>query len=183
MGLNGAAFRSTLLLGGATWRFEEVAAGATFELTRARWTFSFGAGALLGGRLESSDESVVLGPGGLLSAGAAYALLKQDGAVPFVVLGGSASGSAASAPGSALISVDLRVSATAGYTLWERLTPYLTARLFGGPVFFRGTTGSDAHHYQLGAGLVLLLPGGLDVSAELVPLGEQRVSASVGYSF
>jgi hypothetical protein len=126
---------------------------------------------------------VVIGAGGLLSVGLAYALVKQDGAIPFVLFGASVSGSAASTQERLLVSVDARASVTAGYTLWERLTPYLTARLFGGPVFFRGLTGTDAYHYQLGAGVVLSLPGGFDVSAELVPLGEQRVSAGVGYSF
>ena len=61
------------------------------------------------------------------------------------------------------------------------------SRFFGGPVFLEQsgvtTWGSDVYHVQLGAGSVVTLPAGFDLSVELIPLGEQRVSAGVGYSF
>lgn len=77
----------------------------------------------------------------------------------------------------------MRVGLVAGYTVFDRLTPYAVARVFGGPVFWRGGVGTDAYHLQLGLGLVVGLPGGFDLAAEVVPLGEQRAVASVGVSF
>lgn len=56
-------------------------------------------------------------------------------------------------------------------------------RAFGGPFFYGSALGTDGYHLQLGAGLVVGLPWGLDLSAEIIPLGEQRVTAGLGGSF
>jgi hypothetical protein len=81
------------------------------------------------------------------------------------------------------VAVDARAALVVGYTVFDRLTPYAVARAFGGPVFYAGLSGGDRYHYQVGAGLVVGLPGGFDLSAEVVPLGEQRLTAGVGFSF
>ena len=81
------------------------------------------------------------------------------------------------------VGIDFRVGLAAGWTFFERLTPYAVVRAFGGPVFYGSELGTDAYHVQLGAGLVVGLPFGFDLSAEIVPLGEQRVTAGLGYSF
>jgi hypothetical protein len=60
--------------------------------------------------------------------------------------------------------------------------PYLSARGFGGPVFWtlagEGVSGSDRYHVALGAGVIVRLPNQVDVTLEAMPLGEQ--SAAVG---
>jgi hypothetical protein len=60
-------------------------------------------------------------------------------------------------------------------------------RAFGGPVFWRyqgvAVTGTDTHHYQLGAGLALGLGERVGLFAEGIPLGEQALSAGVSVSF
>jgi hypothetical protein len=63
------------------------------------------------------------------------------------------------------------------------VTPYVLARAFGGPVFWSlagaSVTGTDAHHYQVGAGLVIRARR-VDIVAEGVPLGERTVVVGVG---
>jgi hypothetical protein len=81
------------------------------------------------------------------------------------------------------VAVDFRAAVSAGWTLWERFTPYAVGRVFGGPVFYGGAIGTDAYHVQLGAGFVVGLPLGLDLNFEIVPLGEQRLSGGIGFTF
>jgi hypothetical protein len=112
-----------------------------------------------------------------------WLVLDQGAYTPFVQLSGSIAFSAMKAALGAYEALDARVGVAAGYTFFDRLTPYLTARAFGGPVFYGGSVGTDLFHYQVGLGFVVGLPWGLDLSAELIPLGEQRVTAGVGLSF
>jgi hypothetical protein len=82
---------------------------------------------------------------------------------------------------------DLRLGAVVGTTFFDRLSPYALGRVFGGPVYWRyqgaAVTGTDTHHYQLGAGLALMLARRLDIFAEAVPLGERSLSAGASVSF
>lgn len=76
---------------------------------------------------------------------------------------------------------DLRVGGIVGVTVGERFRPYVLARVFGGPVFWRyegsAVTGTDFYHVQLGGGLSVALGKGFAVFAEGVPLGERGASA------
>ena len=81
----------------------------------------------------------------------------------------------------------MRAGAVAAMTFGRLLTPYALARAFGGPVLWRYNgariNGTDVHHYQLGAGLALLLRRRIDLFAEAIPLGERGLSAGAGLSF
>jgi hypothetical protein len=44
-------------------------------------------------------------------------------------------------------------------------------------------SGGDAHHYQVGAGVAVTLPGHVDVDLEAVPLGEQAIVLGAGLAF
>jgi hypothetical protein len=123
------------------------------------------------------------GPGVVGSVAGSFLALEQGQRTPFLQLALSLAVSALSAPQSAYVAVDARFALVAGYTFLERVTPYAVARVFGGPVLYGGRSGTDLYHYQVGLGAVLGLPAGFDVSAEVVPLGEQRFTASVGFSF
>jgi len=111
---------------------------------------------------------------------------------PFVLLTGSAAASVAwttppgGGPSSTLSAFDLRLGVVAGKTIAHAVTPYLLARAFGGPVFWsqagRSVTGTDANHYQLGAGLSVRV-GRVDLVVEGVPLGELGLVAGVGFAF
>jgi hypothetical protein len=83
---------------------------------------------------------------------------------------------------------DVRLGGIVGKTFADTFTPYVTARVFGGPVFWRfdgeDVVGTDLYKYQLGGGVSLLLAGGrLDLFAEGIPLGERGVAAGVGTTF
>jgi hypothetical protein len=87
---------------------------------------------------------------------------------------------------------DMRVSLTAGDLRggvmagrrFGPFSPYVLARAFGGPVFWTigddDVTGTDVHHYQLGAGASLATARGLAVTVDASLLGER--SASLGVS-
>jgi hypothetical protein len=117
------------------------------------------------------------------SLAVSFLAVEQAGAWPFLQLSASLAVSGFQASAGSAVAVDARVGLVVGYTLWERLTPYVVGRAFGGPVFYAGSTGTDASHLQAGLGLVLGLPWGLDVSAELAPFGEQRVTGGLGLSW
>lgn len=176
-----AGFRTTLVFDGAQQlALEQLAASASIEWHASpRWTLVGSAGGTFAGSLGGER----LGGGAVGSVAGSFLALEQGAWWPFLQLALSLAVSGVSAPQSAYVAADLRAALVVGYTFLERVTPYAVARAFGGPVFYAGRTGTDLYHYQVGAGLVVGLPAGLDLSAEVVPLGEQRFTAAVGFSF
>jgi len=83
--------------------------------------------------------------------------------------------------------LDLRLGAQFGVEVVRGVRPYAIARLFGGPIFWRyegkAVTGTDTHHYQLGAGLAVRVAKALNLFAEGVPLGEQALAVGLGVAF
>lgn len=155
-----------------------------------RWTFDAGLGATLGGRLRMPAGDYDFSPGPTAAVGLTWRVVDES---PFVLLTSLLSFSAAKTHADALgehagyEAFDLRLGTLVGTTLWDVLSPYATARVFGGPIFwrYRGTsvTGTDTHHYQLGAGVLCSIQKRIDVFAEGVPLGERAVSAGVAIAF
>ena len=185
MSLSGGAFRSTLVFSG-TDRVDiaQVAVTASYEMRASKTiTWQVAAGGLIAGRLTPPDGAHNTGAGGVVSGGISWNVLESKGAIPFVMISASASVSLLPTYAGLYSGIDVRAGVAAGYTFLDRITPYLTVRGFGGPVFWRQQVGTDVYHFQVGLGLVVGLPGGFDVSAEVIPLGEQRVFAAVGYSF
>ncbi|HEU4577392.1 MAG TPA: hypothetical protein VFS67_03985 [Polyangiaceae bacterium] len=82
---------------------------------------------------------------------------------------------------------DLRLGGQFGVELARRLQPYALARVFGGPVFWKhggeSVSGTDTHHFQLGAGLALRVGARGNLFVEAVPLGETALSAGAGLAF
>jgi hypothetical protein len=157
-------------------------------------TVEFGAGAFLDGTFERAGVEYGFSPGLLLVTGASYQLVTNDGPRPFVLLGGQLSylmshtqAEGAAGEESGYHAFDLRVGPVVGWTFWNALTPYVLVRVFGGPVFWRyqgeAVVGGDVHHYQLGAGLSLVLAKRLDLFVEGVPLGERTVAGGAGLRF
>lgn len=119
-------------------------------------------------------------------------MLDGEGALPFMLFGlaGSISSvetTADDSPETArLTALDARVSLTAGKLFWSAVAPYATVRAFGGPVLWSrhdaDLTGSDQHHFQLGAGL-LASTGTIDAFVELVPLGERAATFGAAMVF
>ncbi len=181
MGASFGAFRTLLLFSDGTnlW-LEQLAVSASFEARiNESVTLVAAGGALLAGRLGALETS----PGGVGSVSLSGVLLEQGEYSPFIQLSASAGVSVMAVGADQYVGVDVRGGFVVGWTLWQRFTPYGVFRAFGGPVFYRGAVGTDAFHVQLGVGAVVGLPGGFDLFAEVIPLGEQRVSAGVGVSF
>lgn len=179
------AFRTDVVFDGKdSLSLQQMALSASLEYRLSKaWTISASAGGLWAGRLVEGGVALGLGPGGVASVAASWMALEQAGARPFVMGAGSLAASVAQSEAGLWVSADARVAVMAGYTLADTVSPYLVARAFGGPIFWRGQVGTDRYHYQLGAGVAVGLPGGFDASAELVPLGEQRVTVGVGRAF
>ena len=69
-----------------------------------------------------------------------------------------------------------------------RFTPYLVARAFGGPIWWRIdgelVRGTDLYKYQFGGGFSFALPSrALDVFVEGIGLGERGLAAGLGTGF
>lgn len=148
--------------------------------------------------LAPAPRSYEVGPGMSAFAGVAGRVLDGRGAAPFIHLTGTLSVShaitrasasfAPAAPSERYTAVDLRFGALVGKTFGEGFTPYVVARVFGGPIAWRiegaDVTGTDLYKYQLGGGLSLaLLDRRLDLFVEGVGLGERAVAAGVGTTF
>jgi hypothetical protein len=161
----------------------------------ARLTFQLAAGGTLGGRLETPVGRQDFSSGVAAAAGASYRIVARPRL--FSVLTGNLSFSRetttlAGMNGTPDVTAryqafDLRVGALVGTTLWKVLSPYAVGRVFGGPVYWTyqgaSVTGTDAHHYQLGAGATALVARRFSVFAEGIPLGERSVSAGAAFAF
>jgi hypothetical protein len=163
-----------------------VAAGA-YALTQ-RVSLRASAGLAFGGELRAPDGTHTFSPGLTAAVGVDYRLLSGK---PFLLLSALLSGTSArthlGADSARYSAFDLRLGAAFGLTLFDSLSPYALARVFGGPVLWRyagqAQTGTDVYHYQLGLGLAWLIAERLNVSIEGVPLGERALSGQVAVVF
>jgi hypothetical protein len=192
IGLAGLATRTVL-------RFDEslraeqlryaVLADLAYMPTRAL-AFDFAAGAALGGSLEVPNGTHEFSAGPALAAALTWRFVEAPryfalftSQLAFVTsrtrLGAE--------PSTRYSAFDLRLGAQLGLNLAGFLHPFVLARAFGGPVFWRyeGTavTGTDIHHYQVGAGCGFELAERIALVAEVVPLGEQALAAGASFAF
>ena len=166
----------------------ETRAGALASLSyfvSRRVSLQAGLGATLGGQLTTGSTTVSFSPGPAADLGASWRVLDAEGARPFVVLTAFVSFEATQTTGNVgYQALDFRAGGVVGWTLGGIVSPFLAARAFGGPVFWRdaqgSVTGTDTSHYQLGAGVAASIARRVDLFVEGVPLGERAVSAGVG---
>jgi hypothetical protein len=157
-----------------------------------RWTVGGAVGSTLVGSLKPEGSSFDLSPGPLLTLTGSYRALDEGRVAPFVLFTASLGAAVAwttPAGGSSSESFwafDARIGVAAGKTIARVVTPYLLARAFGLPILWRylgaSTIGTDAYHYQLGAGVVVRV-GAFDIDVEGVPLGERAIVGGGGYAF
>jgi hypothetical protein len=153
-----------------------------------RWNFQLGAGSLLGGELSSAGNTDKMRPGFVGAIGASFVAVTPTRRRPFLlfdahwssVFSGTEAGGSYSAH-------DLRLGTALGYPVFKFLSPYVLARVFGGPAYFsmggEAVQGTDKHHYQLGAGLSAAVERNFDLFIEGVPLGERGLTAGLGWAF
>ncbi|HEY7374922.1 MAG TPA: hypothetical protein VIF57_22360 [Polyangia bacterium] len=158
-----------------------------------RWTLQLAAGSTLGGHLETPAGQYDFSAGPTAAVGASWRAVA--GTKPFVILTSNLSFSSAktmptgAAPGASVAydAFDLRLGGLVGTTIARVLSPYAVARVFGGPVYWQyqgaSVTGTDTHHYQLGAGVTVVAAGRVNVFAEGVPLGERSLAAGTAFAF
>ena len=167
--------------------------GASFERRLSdRFTFAGTLGAAVGGSLRIGRDAFDLQPGPFGAASLSYRAVDDRKARPFVLFSASVAASAATTTlrgsdvSNSIVSGDVRLGVTAGKTIAHMLTPYVAARVFGGPILWtyagQSATGTDAYHYQLGAGFSLAL-GRFDLHLELAPLGERDLALGGGFAF
>jgi hypothetical protein len=157
---------------------------------RSGWSLRLSAGVITGGSLERDDAPVRfdLRPGGMVGFAGSRQWTPGDG-LWFVTGTGSFSMALASTrmegggPSERFLAGDLRIGAIAGRTFADRISPYLLARAFGGPVFWTiagdSVSGGDASHVQLGAGLSVALPWKLTATVDVSAVGEQAASLGI----
>ncbi len=153
-----------------------------------RVTLEAGAGAFLGGSITAGSVRYAMAPGFVSVVGASWRVVDANGGIPFVLLTSQLSYASSSTDGSVGYNAfDLRGGVAVGTTFWDVFTPYVVGRAFGGPIYWRyqtqAITGTDDHHWQVGAGFSLRIARRVDVSAEGVPLGELGVTGGAGVSF
>lgn len=133
-----------------------------------RWSLQLGAGTLLGGSLVTPIETAVLQPGFLTAVTLTHRVFESEGGArdgrPFVLTTYGLSFVTTRVDGDSrgYTALDFRFGLLVGTTFAGAVTPYASARLFGGPAFFRwneGTSttsvvGTDAYKYEVGGGVV-----------------------------
>jgi hypothetical protein len=203
VGLNAGAFASDITFGGKIDPYiERRSVSASFEYhPNLDSTFSFGAGAGLGGRMDFDNAHapptrVSIDPGWLLSFAYSRRLMNGLGSKPFMLLsfsGGFAGAAthltepAAPGPSEQLLTGDIRAGLTVGKTFFRTISPYGSLRVFGGPIIWKyqgkSELGTDTRHVQIAAGMVTSLPKNFDLFAEVAPLFERGVTIGAGKSF
>jgi|GEM_PF-890937 len=150
-----------------------------------------GAGAAFGGTLTAPDGEYRFTPGPTALIGADFRAF-DDGRYFLLLTSGFSFSSARThlrsdtdtAGSTSYTAFDLRLGAQFGMALARVVHPYALARVFGGPVFWhyqgQSVTGTDTHHYQLGAGVAFRISRALNIFGEGVPLGEQALVLGLG---
>jgi hypothetical protein len=149
-----------------------------------------GAGVSFAGSLTLPEGRHDVSPGPIAAVGLDWRVWEQGRWFALLTSALSVSGTHTRLAGGAAVgyqALDVRLGGQLGVELVELLRPYVVARVFGGPVFWRhageAVTGTDTHHFQIGGGLALGLGPTWNVFAEAVPLGERALAAGVAARF
>lgn len=177
--------RSTLDFGDAgELDITQYAVTATIGHAWPDWSVRGAIGAILDGKLEAGNRTHDIGPGFVASLGVAR---RFSFGANFIDAAASASVGRTTTregdgPSETLVAIDiLRAGVTAGRT-FGIVSPYALVRVFGGPVRWHlddtDVTGTDAYHFQLGAG-VSITSGRWSIVVDIAALGEQGGSLGV----
>ncbi len=167
---------------------------ASLSLTRAlknRWRIGGSLGVLVGGRLRWRGRRDVISPGGAASLSASREWLDDWRHQTFLTTSAAFAFTAAPTrsefdePGT-YTAVDFSVAVAVGKTLWNVWSPYLSARAFGGPVWWDATgpaPGQDPDHYSLGVGSVFSIHRNLELGIDWAAAGARGLTAQLGINF
>ncbi|MFN0248290.1 MAG: hypothetical protein ACKV2T_15465 [Kofleriaceae bacterium] len=186
MGGGAAATRSRLnFTGDRELDIQQYAVTATVGYVRpSRLSIRGSVGAIVDGRLEGGGRIHNIGPGVVMAASVAKQWTRDPWfATASFGMAFSRTTTTEAGMRQSLIATDLaRVGVIAGRTLGA-FSPYVLARGFAGPVFWRlddeDVGGSDTHFFQLGLGASVATRAGLSVVVDLALLGEQSAALAV----
>jgi hypothetical protein len=187
------SYTSTALRFSGANRGEQTRSAVVLSVARQltpNLTFATAIGASPSGSLKFGRGEYEFSPGPVAGAGLSWRVVEGS---PYVLLTSMLSYSAARTQltgtneRALYEAFDLRLGTIVGATLWDTFRPYAAARVFGGPVFWRyegsAVTGTDTHHYQIGAGILWIVVNRFELHAEVVPLGERAVSGGAAITF
>lgn len=154
------------------------------------WSVRLAGGAILDGTMTVEGETHDIGTGWLVSVAGAR-VFRFGGrffATASLAIGVSSTSTRLMPTDDAvsLSAMDVRLGGLVGATFWERFSPYVLARTFGGPVGWnRGgadITGTDQYHIQVGAGASVQLRSGFSALIDASLLGERSLSIGMTYA-
>ena len=156
------------------------------------YTFSAALGLIAGGTLSYRGSNFRVGQGWLVLGSVARTWNYRE--IPQLFISGSLSAGLSQTSTRSLnlekrslTAIDLRLGILAGTTVWEKVTLYGLARVFGGPVFWTGSeeslVGGDKHHYQLGCGSRLQVGDQFSFLIEASLFGERSFSSGILVNF
>jgi hypothetical protein len=169
-----------------------------------RWSAQLSFGVLTRGRMRFIETSHTLVSGLSLSLSASYQLLPErpsgffaglTGTVgyanaktsEFTPIAGASAGAELRGASIAYNAFDARLGLTAGKTFADVVALYATARVFGGPVFWKlrneQVLGTDIYKYQVGAGASFSPFRNVDVFVEGIAFGERALALGAGVSY
>ena len=171
---------NTISLSGA-WRLNDT------------WSLRGGVGIIRDGKLTPAGQAAhSVKPGGMLAVGVEYLWQRGQGAKPYVDFSAFLSASSTKTEDAlrqtqtSYFSTDLRLGGRASWIINDTIFPYLTARVFGGPVSWElentDVMGTDIHHYQFALGTAVQF-GGTGVFVEWAGVGEKALSAGLSYAW
>lgn len=99
-----------------------------------RFGFDLGVGSVLTGEIDVGGVETSFDPGILGTITGSYLALYEGDVRPFVLVSLTVSVLTMTGDDNRFTAFDARAGLTVGKTFWERFTPYLAARVFGGPV-------------------------------------------------
>jgi hypothetical protein len=172
---------------------QQVVAAFVARRFAERLTAQLTLGGILDGLLAGQGRRFDVQPGFLFSLSGAYRFVGAPGDPLFATatLGyGMSFASTQEVVGGESVSLsasDLRLGVLVGTTLGETVSPFVAARGFAGPVGWEldgeKRTGSDRHHYAIGAGVVVNLQERLDLTVDASFLGERTLAAALALGF
>jgi hypothetical protein len=158
-----------------------------------KWSLRGGVGLIRDGKLTPPGQTTqTVQSGGLLAAGIEYLWQQGEDYMPYIDFSVFISASSAKIENpttqqkSTYFSSDLRLGGRASWIINDAIFPYLTARVFGGPVSWelegKDVIGTDIHHYQFALGTAVQF-GQTGVFVEWAGLGEEALSVGMSYAW
>ena len=158
-----------------------------------KWSIRTGIGFIYDGKLKPNNQSAHnVKPGGVFTVGFEYLSHRGEGYIPYLDYSVFLSGSSTKTENPVnrnktnYFSSDLRLGGRASWDINGNIFPYLTGRIFGGPVHWKinetDVTGTDIHHFQFAIGSAIQF-GRIGTFVEWAGLGEKAFSFGMSYSF